>query len=86
MKLSVRTQRLRYQAARPPSMRTPWIMPSPVNQCAGGLPRVGPVAQVPAVEFGGDGALDGQVELGQLIGHGRVVVSLKELAGAEQGR
>ena len=51
----------------------------------GRLSRVGPVAQVPAVEFGRDGALDGQVELGQLIGHGRVVVSLKELAGAEQG-
>ena len=49
----------------------------------GRLPRVGPVAQVPAVEFGRDGALDGQVELGQFIGHGRVVVSLEELAGAE---
>jgi hypothetical protein len=52
----------------------------------GRLPRVGPIAQVPPVELGGDGALDGQIELGQLIGHRRVVVSLEELAGAEQGR
>src|SRR2546423_1275068 len=33
-KLSVRTQRLRYLAARPFSSRTPCTMPSPVNQCA----------------------------------------------------
>ncbi len=31
--LVVRTHRLRYHAARPPSRRTPWIMPSPKNQC-----------------------------------------------------
>ena len=29
----VRTHRLRYHAARPPSRRTPWTMPSPKNQC-----------------------------------------------------
>ena len=29
----VRTQRLRYHRASPSSMRIPWIMPSPKNQC-----------------------------------------------------
>ena len=51
----------------------------------GRLPRVGPVAQIPAVEFGGNGAFDGQVELGELVGDRRVVVALKEVAGAEEG-
>ena len=48
-------------------------------------PRVGPVAQVPAVEFGRDGAFDGEVELGELVGDRRVVVALEEVVGAEDG-
>ena len=83
-KLSVRTQRLRYQAARPPSTRMPWIIPSPLNQCSGRDPRVRSVTQVPAVEFGWDRAFDGQVELGQLVGDRRVVVAHKEVVGAEE--
>ena len=38
--LVVRTQRLRYQAARPPSRRMPCTIPSPKNQCDG-LPAFG---------------------------------------------
>ena len=34
----------------------------------------------------GNGAVDGQVEFGQFIGHGRVVVFLEEVAGADEGR
>ena len=66
-------------------------MPDAVDHAVAGEPvrgrlaRVGPVAQVPAVEFGGDGALDGQVVFGEFVGDGRVVVPLKELAGAEEG-
>src|SRR5689334_9877686 len=48
------------------------------------LPWVRPVAQVPAVEFCGDGAFNAQIELGQLVGHRRVVLALKVVAGAEQ--
>ena len=55
-------------------------MPSPVNQWAGRLAGVGSVAQVPPVEFGGDGAFDGQVELGEFVGDGRVVADLEEVA------
>ena len=43
----LRTQRLRYQAARPPSRRTPCTMPSPTNQWyasgSGGLTGLGPL-------------------------------------------
>ena len=48
-------------------------------------PRIGSVAQVPAVEFGRDGALDRQVELREFVGDRRVVVALKEVVGAEDG-
>jgi hypothetical protein len=32
------------------------------------LPRVGSIAQIPAVEFGGDGAFNGQVEFREFVG------------------
>ena len=42
--------------------------------------RIRSVAQVPTVEFGRDGALDGQVGLGQFVGDGRVVAEAEDLA------
>jgi hypothetical protein len=51
---------------------------------AAGLPRVRPVAEVPPVEVGGDGAHDGQVELGQFGVDGGVVAHSEELAGSRE--
>ena len=51
---------------------------------SGGLAGVGAVTQVPAVEFSGDSALDGQVVFGELVGYRRVVPALIELAGVGQ--
>ena len=40
--------------------------------------RVGAVAQVPAVQFGGDAAFNRQVEGGQLVVHGGIVAGAKD--------
>ena len=58
-------------------------MPSPLNQCPTWLRGLGPLRRYQPVELGGDRAFDRQVELGQLVGDGRVVSELEELAGAE---
>ena len=66
----------------------PVLDPDPVDHSVAGepvrgrLPRVRAVAQIPAVELSRDGAVNSQVELGQLVGHRCIVGSLEEVAGA----
>ena len=59
------------------------LQPNPVHHAVAGAPvparfaGVGAVAQIPAVEFGREVAVDGQIEGGELVGNRSVVAGTK---------
>ena len=81
---SVRTQRLRYQAAVPLPSSTPCTMPSPTNQWYGPVgvdERVRADAQVAAAQLGRDRAVDPRSVVGALLVDRAVVAGEERVLG-----
>ncbi len=82
-KLSVRTQRVAIPLGRAVLDADAVDHAVAGEPVFGRLARVRAVAQVPAVELGGDGAVDGQVVLGEFVGNGCVVAAQEEVGFAD---